>query len=156
MANKAPDKIQPDPELNTLTAEKLLAKKVARKWRVAKSSHNGETSFNSCRVTGQLDSNPALVTYRGTSTKPQIQRHQEGYVIPFQVVVPPLYRHTPCSASRSLWLLGYAPSLTSHKVCPDTPTHICKSSILTCVMPPVLPRPKTPQNRLRNSNVGAN
>jgi hypothetical protein len=42
MANKAPDKIQPDPELNTLTAEKLLAKKVARKWRVAKSLHNGE------------------------------------------------------------------------------------------------------------------
>ena len=91
------------------------------------------------------ESSLVFVTWCNILTKPQVQR----YVLPFQAV-PPLCCHTPCSASRSLWLSDYAPSLTAHKVCPDTPTRICKSSLLTCVMPPVCPYQKTPHNRLRH------
>ena len=75
------------------------------------------------------ESSLVFVTWCNILTKPQVQR----YVLPFQAV-PPLCCHTPCSASRSLWLSDCAPSLTAHKVCPDTPTRICKSSLLTCAL----------------------
>src|SRR5262245_36675307 len=88
------------------------------------------------------ESSLVFVTWCDTPTKPQVQR----YVLPFQAV-PPLCRHTPCSANHFLWLLDYALSLTAHKVCPDTPTRICKSSLLTCAL--CLPF-------VRVSNDGAN